>query len=75
MIPARYAHILFGFLLSGIMVAIVSCVILLLGGAGFDGFFMRWLKAFLPTWAVAFPTVLVVAPFVRRLVAKLTASG
>ncbi len=73
MIPARYAHVLFGFLLSGIMVAFVSFVILVMNGVGFDGFFLRWLKAFLPTWAVAFPTVLVVAPLVRKLVDRLTA--
>lgn len=71
-LPARYAPILFGALLSGIMVAVVSAVVLLVN-QGLDATFaVRWLKSFATTWPIAFPTVLVVAPFVRKAVARLT---
>ena len=33
----------------------------------------RWLKAWLPTWAIAFPALLVVRPFVQKLTERLIA--
>ena len=33
-----------------------------------DGFATLWVHAWLPSWAIAFPVVLVVAPLARRLV-------
>jgi hypothetical protein len=33
-----------------------------------DGFFGLWVSAWLPSWFIAFPVVLVVAPLARRLV-------
>lgn len=71
-IPARYSHVLFGGMLSLIMVSIITCVVVLAThglNADFPG---HWLKGFSTAWPVAFPTVLVVAPFVRKVVAKLT---
>jgi hypothetical protein len=35
-----------------------------------DGFFSLWMTAWLKSWIVAFPTILVVAPLTRRLVGK-----
>ena len=73
MIPARFAPVLFGLMLSGLMSLIVSGVasVRTLGlGPAFPA---QWLLAWWPSWAVAFPAVLVVAPLVRRLVARLTA--
>ncbi|GGE25391.1 Protein of unknown function [Gemmobacter megaterium] len=73
MIPARYAPILFGFILSGLMSLMVSGISTVLA-TGLDAdLARRWLLgAWLPSWAVAFPAVLVVAPITRRLVAALT---
>ena len=72
LIPKRFGHLLFGALLSGIMVSVVcACVLLVNQGLQAD-FFSKWLKAFFSTWPIAFPTVLVVAPMVRRLVGMLT---
>ena len=71
-VPARFAPILFGALLSGIMVSIVSASVLLLNQGLTADFVMRWVKSFASTWVVAFPSVLVVAPLVRRMVAYLT---
>lgn len=71
-IPARYSHLLFGGILSVIMVTIISGTVLLISRGYGVGFFSDWLKGFATAWPVAFPTVLVVAPFVRRVVARIT---
>jgi hypothetical protein len=71
-IPARFAPLLFSALLSAVMVAIVSAFVLATS-QGFDaGFWAQWLQSCLSTWPVAFPTVAVVAPWVRRLVGQMT---
>jgi hypothetical protein len=72
-IPARYSNLLFGAMLSIIMVTIISGTVTLIN-QGFNAeFFTRWFKGFITAWPIAFPSVLVVAPFVRKVVAKLTA--
>lgn len=72
-IPARYGNLLFGALLSIIMVTIISGTVVLIT-QGYDAdFFGRWFKGFATAWPIAFPTVLFVAPFVRKVVAKVTA--
>lgn len=72
-IPARFAPILFSALLSSIMVAIVSAFVLVTSQGFHPGLFSQWLKSCVTTWPVAFPTVAVVAPWVRRMVGRLTA--
>ena len=72
MIPARYAHIAFGFFLSGMMSFLVSGISTFLAVGLVSGFLGLWIGAWLPSWAVAFPIVLFVAPLARRLVAKMT---
>lgn len=72
MIPARYAHIAFGFVLSGMMSFLVSGISTFLTIGTVMGFFGLWIGAWLPSWAVAFPIVLVVAPLARKLVAAMT---
>ncbi|SFI39551.1 DUF2798 domain-containing protein [Albimonas pacifica] len=72
MIPARYANVLFGLILSGLMSCMVSGIATFRAAEAVDaGFPMLWLGAWLSSWAVAFPAVLVVAPLTRRLVARL----
>jgi hypothetical protein len=72
-VPARFAPILFGGLLSVIMVAIVSAFVLATS-RGFDaGFLAQWLRSCATTWPVAFVAVTLVAPWVRRVVGRLTA--
>lgn len=72
MIPVRYAHIAFGFVLSGMMSFLVSGISTFLTIGMVTGFFGLWIGAWLPSWAVAFPIVLVVAPLARKLVAAMT---
>jgi hypothetical protein len=72
MIPSRYAPILFGLILSGLMSLIVSGIATLRALGFGSGFVGNWLTAWAFSWAVAFPTVLIVAPLTRRLVGRLT---
>jgi hypothetical protein len=71
MIPARFSPILFGFILSGLMSAMVSGIATW-RVLGLDADFpAHWLGVWLASWALAFPAVLVVAPITRRIVACL----
>jgi len=72
MIPAKFAPLLFSFCLSIIMSCVVSGVATLNAAGLDDGFAALWLAAWHKSWIVAFPTILVVAPLTRRLVARLT---
>ena len=74
MIPSRFAPVLFGLLLSGLMSLIVSGVATARAVGVGDGFGSIWLQSWGASWLIAFPTVLVVAPFVRRVVGALTTS-
>lgn len=71
MIPARFAPVVFGFILSGLMSAIVSAIATFRALAPEAVFLPEWAGSWISSWAVAFPVVLVVAPFTRRMVAKL----
>ncbi len=72
-IPARFAPVVFGALLSAIMVCVVSAFVLLINQGIQPGFFAQWLRSCAMTWLVAFPTVTLVAPMVRRVVGAVTA--
>ena len=72
-IPVRSAPIVFGALLSAIMVAIVSAFVLVTTQGLHPGFAMQWLKSCATTWPVAFVAVTLIAPWVRRVVARITA--
>jgi hypothetical protein len=65
----------FGLLLSGMMSFLVSGLSTALAAGVNAGFPLLWLSAWLPSWAIAFPSVLVVAPFVRRILARIIISG
>jgi hypothetical protein len=71
MIPHRFAPILFGFILSGLMSCLVSCIATWRAVGLPPEFGSLWMGAWINSWIVAFPAVLIVAPITRRLVAKL----
>lgn len=70
-IPQRLEHIAFGLLLSCFMSLLISGVATVLASGPGAGFVMAWAQAWLSSWAIAFPTVLVVAPMVRRVLHRL----
>jgi len=73
-ISSRFAPLLFGAVLSIIMVAIVSAFVLATTQGMNAGFGSQWLRSCATTWPVAFPTVTLVAPWVRKLVGRVTAA-
>ncbi len=72
MIPARFAPILFGLILSCIMSGIVTLVVSIKNFGLEMQTVTGWIASWSFSWPIAFAVVLVVAPLVRRLVAKLT---
>ena len=71
-IPRRHAPLLFGAILSALMTATVSAFVLIVNTGYHDGFFAQWAKSYAITWPVAFVTVTLLAPRVRRWVERLT---
>lgn len=68
MIPQRYTGYVFAFFMSLIMSGVMSLFISLINVGVIDGIVWLWLKAWALAFVVAFPTVVVVNPLVRRLV-------
>jgi hypothetical protein len=72
-IPARFSPIVFGALLSAVMVAIVSAFVLATSRGIDAGFLALWSASCLKTWPIAFVAVTLLAPQVRKVVARVTA--
>ncbi|MCB1659337.1 MAG: DUF2798 domain-containing protein [Moraxellaceae bacterium] len=69
MIPAKYGHYVFAFFMALLMSCIMSLVITIFNVGLVDNLLFIWLKAWAFAFCVAFPTINVVAPIVRKLVA------
>jgi hypothetical protein len=67
MLSKRYTNLVFIFLMAGGMSLAMSFVMTIMLSRLDAGFTMRWMRAFLIGYAVAFPTALVIAPAARRL--------
>ena len=72
-IPRRYSPIVFAVLLTGIMTLVISGIATAINVGLPSDFLARWVRAWLPNWAVACPVLLLVRPFVQRLTERLTA--
>lgn len=73
MIPKKYAPLLFGLLLSGLMSLLVSGISTARAAGLEPPFITLWTSAWLTAWLVAFPIVLFVAPLARRVVQRMLA--
>lgn len=69
--PARFAPVLFGLILSALMSLLVAGIATFRNFGLVQSFPSLWVGAWLPSWMIAFPVVLVVAPIARKLVALL----
>lgn len=65
----------FGLMLTMMMSLVVSGIATLLNVGPVAGFLAFWMKAWLPSWAIAFPTVLIAAPAARRILRSLVKSA
>jgi hypothetical protein len=72
-LPAPYAPLVTAFLLSVIMTCVVSGIATLLSLGPTPDALWRWPQAWGFSWLVAFPTLLLVLPLVRRAVARIVA--
>jgi len=74
MIPKKYEFLLFSLLMSTFMTFIMSGVVSYINIGLEDDFLKIWSFAFVNAFVVAFPSVMIVVPIVRKLVAKLLVS-
>lgn len=73
-LPARYASLVLPFFLTCVMTCVVSGISTLrVAGIG-PGVLGTWLVSWGLSWAVAYPTMLLVLPSVKKLVAALVVS-
>lgn len=72
MIARRYAPLLFGLILSGVMSLMVSGIATFRLTGLATTFTDSWFRAWLAAWVMAFPSVLLLAPLTRRLVDRMT---
>ncbi|MDO9416612.1 DUF2798 domain-containing protein [Pararhizobium sp.] len=70
-LPKRFEMMAFSLMLSGMMSFIVSGLATALSIGMPSDFVFHWVKAWLPSWGIAFPAVLIVAPLVRRILSKI----
>ncbi len=68
MIDRKYQHIVFGFFMALLMSCFMSLVISIFNVGFVDNILYVWLRAWAFAFTVAFPTVIVVTPAVRKLV-------
>ena len=71
-IDKKYSTILFGIFVSLGMSFAMSLVLTLINLGLVSDFFEKWLGAFAVGFVVSLPTSLVIVPFARKIVDKLT---
>ena len=70
MVPKRYEMILFAFLMSLFMAGFMSFIVTLINMGFVDGILYFWLEAYWKAFLVAFPTIIIVVPQVRKITSK-----
>lgn len=68
MIDSKYQHLVFAFFMAGLMSCLMSLVISVFNVGLVDNIIMIWLKAWSFAFVVAFPSVVIVSPVVKKLV-------
>lgn len=73
MFPKKYAPILFGLILSGLMSLLVSGIATFRAVGLAPNLAGLWASSWLTAWCFAFPAVLLVAPIAHKAVGRLVA--
>jgi hypothetical protein len=71
-IPAKFSNLLFTGIVSSIMVTIISGAVVIINQGFTPELPHQWLKGFATAWPIAFPSLFIIAPRVRKLVNRLT---
>jgi len=68
MIDKKYEFVLFAFLMALFMAGFMSFIVTLINIGFVDGILGIWFEAYWKAFLVAFPTIFVVVPRVRKIV-------
>lgn len=75
-VPKRFEQAAFGLLLTCFMTFVVAGVSTVLAvGVAAPGFIGLWFKAWMYSWVIAFPAILVVGPLVRKILKRIVIQG
>ncbi|HOV13121.1 MAG TPA: DUF2798 domain-containing protein [Spirochaetota bacterium] len=72
MFPKKMANLISMFLMVFIMTFVVVFVSTVINYGFSSDFIVRWMKGWGISFLVAFPTVLIIMPFIKRIVDKIT---
>ena len=71
MINKKYEFVLFAFLMALFMSGFMSLIVTFINVGFIDGIFKMWIEAYWKAFLVAFPTIFLVVPRVRKIVSFL----
>ncbi|WP_024955079.1 DUF2798 domain-containing protein [Sulfurospirillum arcachonense] len=71
MIDKRYEFLIFSLLVTMFMSLVISGVLVIVNLGLVDNFPIVWFNAWIKAWIVAFPSVLVIIPMVRKMIVKI----
>jgi len=71
MVSSKYLHQIQALLLSGFMSFIMSGAITFINLGIVNHFLTIWIHAWLVSYAIAFPTILIVFPFARKIAMRI----
>lgn len=69
-LPAKRFHLVFSFIMAGMMVFLVTFVVTAVNIGFVADFLLRWAKAFFLAYPVAVTGLYFLAPFARRITAR-----
>lgn len=69
-LPPKYNATVLPFVLSGLMTFVVSFVTSVINLGFIDIFLKKWLGAWALSWIIAFPTLVILLPMVRKFIAN-----
>jgi len=67
-INKKYEFVLFAFIMALVMSGFMSLIVTFINVGFVEGVFHMWLEAYWKAFLVAFPTIFVVVPRVRKIV-------
>jgi hypothetical protein len=70
----KHSNLLFAFFMSVLMAFLMSGILTAIHLGLTPHFIAQWLHSFTLAWPIAFPAILLIAPVVRKFVAKITES-
>lgn len=70
-LPAKRFHLVFSLVMGAMMISLMTFVITLVNVGWVPDFVGRWVRAFLIAYVVGVPVIYFLAPFARRMTARL----